>query len=81
VRANGAYQIERIEFLRGADTPTRLGVRAGVAGDQLLCAATLRGTFTLAGPPADSSHEYTKSTLILLFDAHTGNLLGQDALP
>jgi hypothetical protein len=81
VRASGPYQIERVEFLRGSEAPSRLGVRVGVADDRLVCAATLQGTFTVLGPPAGGSQEYTKSKVILFFDARTGNLLGQDALP
>jgi hypothetical protein len=81
IRTDGPYQIDNILFLRSAEAPTRLGIRTGLEDDQLLCAATLRGTFIVTGPPSTEGREYIKSRLILLFDARTGNLLGQDALP
>lgn len=81
IRTDGPYQIDSILFLRSAEAPARLGIRTGVEDDQLLCAALLKGTFVVTGPPSTQGREFIKSRLILLFDARTGNLLGQDALP
>lgn len=81
IRTDGPYQIDSILFLRSAEAPARLGIRTGVEDDQLLCAALLKGTFIVTGPPLTQGREFIKSRLILLFDARTGNLLGQDALP
>lgn len=77
VKADGPFDIESIAFLRRGEIPVRLGIAAGGADDQLVCTAKLRGTFLVFGP----SQTYTKSTLILIFDARTGHSLEQVALP
>lgn len=81
MRVAGPYEIESVIVLRSIEAPARLGVVAGGVNDQLLAAATLRGTFTVTGPPGPGAQVYTYSKMVLVFDARTGNLLDQIALP
>lgn len=83
VQVAGPYEIRSVIFLRATEALPRLGVTAGATGDQLICAATLHGTFTVPGPyvPGNGSTTNEKSRMILIFDARSGNLLEQIALP
>lgn len=83
VQAEGPYEIRSVVVLRGEEAPARLGVTAGTTDDQLLGVATLHGTFTVPGPfvPGKGSTTYKNSQMILVFDARSGNLLEQIALP
>lgn len=83
-RANGPYQIESIIFMTSGEARTRLDVRSGQPDPALLCIVTIRGTFTLSGPqnPRDGSVSVvTLHTLVQIYDAVTGNLIGTDGQP
>lgn len=82
---SGPYQIESIVFLTNGEARPRLNTGGGGPDDRLLCLVTIRGTFTGTGAPphplTGESDVDTLRTVILIFDAHTGNSLGLEAFP
>lgn len=83
VRAEGPYQIEQVMFLSYAEARTQAGIYVGVPDDRPLCLVTVRGTFTLTGPPVPGKGPtiQTFTTMTLIFDGITGNRLGERGQP
>lgn len=82
----GPYQIEGVEFVTSAEAARRLEVRSGRPDTAPLCLVTIRGTFRDAGgpppnPQTGAPSTGTFSTMVLVFDARTGNLVRREGLP
>jgi hypothetical protein len=83
IRSAGPYTIERVEFLTGAVAEQTHDVTLGPPPERLYCLVTVRGAFTITGPPRSdgSPNTHTFTQLILIFDGRTGNILSTHGRP
>ena len=83
IGVQGPFTVESVAFLSAQQIDQQLNTSVGVAPDTLLCLVKAKGTFVSVSPPDANnvSHEITYHTWYLILDAHTGNLLLQNARP
>lgn len=73
------FQVETLEFLTNNEVSLRLaGASPGLAPNEKVGFATLRGTFIASGPLGGSGFGFSRAYAV--FDTKTGNLLMSGAL-
>ena len=80
----GQVTVTSVEFLTAAQAVAETGgTLDGTEPSRPVCLVTVRGSYTLSGPPDSTgtgSNTATMSGAYLWFDAATGNFLEQDAI-
>ena len=71
--------ITSIQFLTGEQVNQQLGFTTGQSENSLLCLVMMKGYFINSSPLQPTAH--TNRTGFLIFDAHTGNLMGEGQQP
>lgn len=84
LRQGGSWQISNIESTTTLQARTLRNVRVDVPETRVLCLVTITGDFVVHGPPVPrgepGSNIMPVPGIIQIYDATTGNLLGQDSL-
>lgn len=79
IEAAGPWEVESVAFVRERALQARFGFATGTGAPDgaLRCLVTVRGTFTVEGPPTPGRERKVgvSHTASVVFDAHTGNLL------
>lgn len=73
-RVTGPVTVEGVEFLTGKQVKERLNRSISQPDDSLLCFVTLTGSFARSG--VDASTQVQSTTIRLIFNARSGNLVG-----
>lgn len=80
ISANGPSKVVNVQFLPAQQVEALLKTTtASMPPDRLLCVAELSGNYTISGPPSAVAPSTTFTTVYLVFDAQTGNLVVEKA--
>lgn len=74
-KTDGPMMVAAVEFLSPREVDQRINRSTGIQQDRLLCLVTFQGTF-IAIAPTETTGINTSSYYYLIFDAHSGNMLG-----
>ncbi len=75
VQSNGPATVVSVQFISAQQADDQLKTQSGLRPDRLICLVTLKGSFSVAGPPGTGVGTFTM--LYRAFDAQTGNSIYQ----